>query len=171
MSESDITGSGSRTADHCETFVVPLMVGAAFWFWPTDEESLKHAPTPQTFHRSTPEREAIVERTQTIKFFHWEVEFPDVSTPKRTGFDAMVGNPRGCDEAEFPRILHRVRSALQNLRQASCSAKAERIVRHGFATGRVVGRHVSGFKALGNWVRKISSSHLNCAARTRQRRK
>ena len=28
-----------------------------------------------------------------LKFFHWELEFPDVFTPQRSGFDAMIGNP------------------------------------------------------------------------------
>ena len=28
-----------------------------------------------------------------LKFFHWELEFPDVFTPDRSGFDAMIGNP------------------------------------------------------------------------------
>src|SRR5207302_1388779 len=28
-----------------------------------------------------------------LKFFHWETEFPDVFTPERSGFDAMLGNP------------------------------------------------------------------------------
>lgn len=27
------------------------------------------------------------------RFFHWEIEFPDVFTPERKGFDAVVGNP------------------------------------------------------------------------------
>jgi hypothetical protein len=27
------------------------------------------------------------------KFFHWELEFPDVFTPERKGFDANLGNP------------------------------------------------------------------------------
>jgi hypothetical protein len=30
---------------------------------------------------------------QGVKFFHWEMEFPDVFTPERSGFDSMVGNP------------------------------------------------------------------------------
>jgi hypothetical protein len=66
----------------------------AVWFWPTDEESLRHAPTPLTFHKPSVEKDALVERlAQGVKFFHWEMEFPDVFTPDRSGFDAMVGNP------------------------------------------------------------------------------
>jgi hypothetical protein len=66
----------------------------AVWFWPTDEESLRHVPTPLTFHQPNAVKEALVERLAAdVKFFHWELEFPDVFTPERSGFDAMLGNP------------------------------------------------------------------------------
>jgi hypothetical protein len=67
----------------------------AIWFWPADEESLKHVPTPGNFHSyETPETTAIVRRlTSEVKFFHWEAEFPDVFTRDRQGFDALLGNP------------------------------------------------------------------------------
>lgn len=66
----------------------------AVWFWPTDEESLPNAPMPLTFHKPSVEKDAVVERlAQDVKFFHWEMEFPDVFTPERSGFDGMVGNP------------------------------------------------------------------------------
>jgi len=66
----------------------------AVWFWPTDEESLRHAPTPLTFHKVFVEKDALVKRlAKEVKFFHWEMEFPDVFTSERTGFDAMIGNP------------------------------------------------------------------------------
>ena len=67
----------------------------AVWFWPTDEESLRHVPTPETFHaKSSEARSSIIRHLATdLKFFHWELEFPDVFTPDRSGFDALVGNP------------------------------------------------------------------------------
>jgi hypothetical protein len=66
----------------------------AVWFWPMDAESAKHAPTPKAFHAQAPEREAILARLAAeVRFFHWELEFPDVFTPQRAGFDAVVGNP------------------------------------------------------------------------------
>ena len=66
----------------------------ALWFWPADEESLKHAPLPLSFHQATPQRDAIVARLhKEHRFFHWEIEFPDVFTPDRAGFDAVLGNP------------------------------------------------------------------------------
>jgi hypothetical protein len=67
----------------------------AVWFWPADEESLKQVPTPGNFHSyETPETTAILRRVAAqMKFFHWEVEFPDVFTKDRQGFDALLGNP------------------------------------------------------------------------------
>ncbi len=66
----------------------------AIWFWPTDEESLKHVPTPLTFHKLSPGKDAIVERLASeVKFFHWELEFPDVFAADRSGFEGMLGNP------------------------------------------------------------------------------
>ena len=66
----------------------------AVWFWPTDEESLRHVPTPLSFHGSDPRRMPWSRSwSGDLKFFHWELEFPDVFTPQRSGFDAMIGNP------------------------------------------------------------------------------
>ena len=66
----------------------------AIWFWPTDEESLNHVPTPLTFHKRAHKKDALVERVASqLRFFHWELEFPDVFTPERSGFDCMLGNP------------------------------------------------------------------------------
>lgn len=104
----------------------------AVWFWPSDEEALRHVPTPASFHSvvggswlvvgrdpnasdpttsqaindhlatDTPTtnhqppttRQTIIDRlAAALKFFHWELEYPDVFTPDRSGFDAMIGNP------------------------------------------------------------------------------
>ena len=66
----------------------------AVWFWPTDEDALGLVPTPLSFHGSSPEKDVLVEKLAgDLKFFHWELEFPDVFTPQRSGFDALIGNP------------------------------------------------------------------------------
>ncbi|KMY85700.1 hypothetical protein BUMB_02941 [Candidatus Paraburkholderia calva] len=64
----------------------------ALWFWPGDE--IDAAPLPDDF--AAPGKQALtiasdIGRRQ--RFFHWELEFPDVFTVERRGFDAMVGNP------------------------------------------------------------------------------
>ena len=65
------------------------------WFWPTDEDSFRCVPTPLSLsHGSDPTKDTLVKKlTGDLKFFHWEPEFPDVFTPQRSGFDALIGNP------------------------------------------------------------------------------
>ena len=64
----------------------------ACWFWPADD--LEHAPLPTTFAAPPEETHAIAHRVAARKrFFHWELEFPDVFRAAGSGFDAMLGNP------------------------------------------------------------------------------
>lgn len=62
------------------------------WFWPGN--LLEQAPTPRTFLSPPEETCEIVETlARKHRFFHWEIEFPDVFTGPESGFDAVVGNP------------------------------------------------------------------------------
>ncbi len=64
----------------------------ACWFWPADD--LEHAPLPTSMAAPPEETRAIAARVAARKrFFHWELEFPDVFRAPGSGFDAMVGNP------------------------------------------------------------------------------
>lgn len=64
----------------------------ACWFWPA--EDLEHAPLPTTMASPSPETRAIADRVAGVKrFFHWELEFPDVFRGLNAGFDAVLGNP------------------------------------------------------------------------------
>lgn len=75
----------------------------ALWFWPIEELDafpLPIAPdgTPEdqvnTFIRPSSDAQAIVERLRSEwRFFHWELEFPDVFTAPNSGFHAILGNP------------------------------------------------------------------------------
>ena len=64
----------------------------ALWFWPGD--AIEAAPMPVKFVKPSDDvlRIAATVAEQSY-FFHWELEFPDAFTPKRTGFDAVIGNP------------------------------------------------------------------------------
>ncbi|MXY53882.1 MAG: hypothetical protein F4Y86_15355 [Gammaproteobacteria bacterium] len=69
---------------------------AACWFWPADE--LDVAPLPQTFlSPSTRTRNVAKRIASEMRFFHWELEFPDVfgrvDGGALAGFDAVIGNP------------------------------------------------------------------------------
>ena len=64
----------------------------ALWFWPGD--AIETAPMPVEFAKPSVDALRIAATVaEQICFFHWELEFPDVFSPKRTGFDAVVGNP------------------------------------------------------------------------------
>lgn len=64
----------------------------AVWFWPADR--LDIAPTPSRFCSPPEDTAAEVERLAAeLRFFHWELEFPDVFSGPNTGFSAIVGNP------------------------------------------------------------------------------
>ncbi|MEO7699615.1 MAG: hypothetical protein ABIZ04_10355 [Opitutus sp.] len=74
----------------------------ALWFWPVEE--VHHLPLPivdategvsaNTFTAASLEARAIVARLRAqLRFFHWELEFPDVFTSRDAGFDAILGNP------------------------------------------------------------------------------
>jgi len=62
------------------------------WFWPVDDIDL--APLPSTFLGPADQTRAVSSvLTQEKRFFHWELEFPDVFRTQDSGFDAVLGNP------------------------------------------------------------------------------
>ncbi|MCF7992140.1 MAG: hypothetical protein K9M02_17005 [Thiohalocapsa sp.] len=69
-----------------------LDLWCALWFWPGD--ALATAPLPRQFQNPGEEALALARQVAAEhRFFHWELEFPDVFTPDRTGFDGVIGNP------------------------------------------------------------------------------
>ncbi|MFZ4618732.1 MAG: Eco57I restriction-modification methylase domain-containing protein, partial [Rectinemataceae bacterium] len=73
-----------------------LDLWCALWFWPADK--LGDAPLAGSLARPGP---VALEIARTLareeRFFHWELEFPDVFIGmidgKASGFDAILGNP------------------------------------------------------------------------------
>ena len=64
----------------------------ACWFWPADH--LDYAPLPTSFAEPAAETRIVAERIAAeMRFFHWELEFPDVFRKEGAGFDAVLGNP------------------------------------------------------------------------------
>ena len=67
----------------------------ALWFWPGD----RLGAAPLATELVAPPEVALAEVRNLRglggmhRFFHWELEFPDVFGSGRTGFDALVGNP------------------------------------------------------------------------------
>ncbi|MBI5708826.1 MAG: hypothetical protein HZC42_00730 [Candidatus Eisenbacteria bacterium] len=69
-----------------------LDLWCALWFWPAEDAT--HAPLATGFAAPGGEARAIAARVaRERRFFHWEVEFPDVFARAGAGFDAVLGNP------------------------------------------------------------------------------
>lgn len=77
---------------HYHALKARMDLWCALWFWPG--ERIELAPLPRDFVRPDTEALAIaVEVARQQRFFHWELEFPDVFTATQDGFDALLGNP------------------------------------------------------------------------------
>lgn len=67
-------------------------VWCACWFWPADD--IAHAPLPSTLAAPSERTAAVaVGIAEAKRFFHWELEFPDVFCDAGAGFNAVLGNP------------------------------------------------------------------------------
>jgi len=68
----------------------------AVWFWPVDSEGEEEEKiiSPFVFNKPDEDILALVRKVAAqIRFFHWELEFPDVFVAEKSGFDAILGNP------------------------------------------------------------------------------
>lgn len=78
--------------EHYQKLKERMDLWCALWFWYGDR--IHQAPTPKSFYQPANKSLEIagsIAREQ--RFFHWEIEFPDVFNPDRQGFDAVLGNP------------------------------------------------------------------------------
>jgi hypothetical protein len=124
------------------------------WFWSTNESLLSHVPTPLSFHADDDSRAEIVRSLQAaMKFFHWELEFPDVFSGTRWGFDAVVGNPPWetsqpdpyeffCDYDPLIRTFSRIELLK---RMSELFDEVEQLEEEWFT-------HCGFFKAFSNWI-------------------
>ncbi|OSZ46388.1 hypothetical protein BVZ31_00680 [Alcaligenes faecalis] len=77
---------------HYHALKARMDLWCALWFWPGEQIEL--APLPREFANPTEQALAIAaEVARRQRFFHWELEFPDVFTASQDGFDALLGNP------------------------------------------------------------------------------
>ena len=129
----------------------------AVWFWPVEEDVLRHVPTPLTFHQPSEEAIRLTERlADDLKFFHWELEFPDVFTPQRNGYDAVLGNPPWetiqQESLEFfseHDPLYRTYGKQTALGRQKELFALDGHIKDGWE------RYCGGFSALANWIRNV----------------
>ena len=135
-----------------------LDLWCALWYWPG--EKIDVAPLPQTFQNPSPDSLAIARQVSLEqRFFHWELEFPDVFTPQRRGFDAVLGNPPWetmqpqskeffLNVDPFYRAYGKQEALLKQLEYFRSEPKVEQEWIH----------YSYGFKALGNWLKYAGTS-------------
>lgn len=127
----------------------------ALWFWPG--ESIESAPLPQDFLAPSGEALTIAQRVaQTNRFFHWELEYPDVFTAKKSGFDAVLGNPpweiHKPNSKEFfsnydP--LYRAYGKQEALGKQLEYFRSNPVLEHSWI------EYNAGFKAMSNWAKYV----------------
>ena len=157
-----------RVAERAERYAA-LRSGAAFqkmkeafdlwcalWFWPANE--LEHAPLPSDFAEGklTVRGRAIVEQlSRERRFFHWELEFPDVFNKTSHGFDAILGNPpwdisKPNSKEFFSRIDPLYRSYGK---QEAANRYQPAFFEQDAAVETRWLEYRAGFKAMSNWVK------------------
>lgn len=132
-------------------------IWCAIWFWPADEVSC--APSPMDMLDGDEHRRAVLEQViREHRFFHWEVEFPDVFNFGRDGFDAVVGNPpwdiqKPNSKEFFSNIdpLYRSYGRQEALRKRKEYFSADEAIERDWLSYR------ARFKALSNWVKQAGA--------------
>jgi hypothetical protein len=125
----------------------------AAWFWPADE--LNDAPRPDNFYAPNENtRRIVAELAADLRFFHWELEFPDVFDRPVHGFDAILANPPW--ETSKPNSKEFF-SDYDPLYRTYGKQEALERQRHLFARDMSVERewrlYQSYFKSMSNWVK------------------
>lgn len=129
----------------------------ALWFWPV--EKLDVAPLPQNLTEPSNEVRAIVKNLgEAYRFFHWELEFPDVFAKARGGFDAVVGNPPWENLQANPREFFSNRDPLfRAYGRLESLDEMERLFREVNGLERDWLSYCAHFKAYANWSRNVYS--------------
>lgn len=127
----------------------------ALWFWPPDDESL---PTPRTWADLDADAAKTLEGiVAEQRFFHWEVEFSDVFSKDRQGFDAVLGNPPWetvqIEPAEF---FSRVDPLYRSYGKTEATAVERRLFTELDGLENRWMNYESSFRALVNWVRSVA---------------
>ena len=78
-------------SDEYRTVRSAMDAWCALWFWPAGDNRV---PLPRAWGALSAEsRDAVATVAARERFFHWELEFPDVFGGEHSGFDAVLGNP------------------------------------------------------------------------------
>ena len=129
----------------------------ACWFWPAEE--IEGAPLPSTLVDPPEETRAVAERIAAeMRFFHWELEFPDVFREAGSGFDAILGNPPWETlQPSLDGVLLEYRPALPLLRQAGSPSTPKEAISASSSVERNWLDHTARFASYSNWMKHVGS--------------
>lgn len=133
----------------------------SLWFWPVAAIDL--APLPSSFQANSDEVKAIVrECSREHRFFHWELEFPDVFSGPQGGFDGIVGNPPWDIAKPNSKEFFSNLDPLFRIYGKQEALEAQRgIFRQIAEEERRWLDYNAGFKSFGNWMRFAGSPFGN----------
>lgn len=123
----------------------------AIWFWPADR--LDIVPTPISFLQPSDDTIAQVRQiSEQHRFFHWELEFPDVFADGRKGFDAMLGNPPwNISKPNSKEFFSNVNPIYRTYGKVEATVEQQRMFQSDSEVERAWLSYNSTFKAMSNW--------------------
>jgi hypothetical protein len=129
----------------------------ACWFWPA--EQLSRAPLPRTFEQLPDESRAVVEQlAREHRFFHWELEFPDVFDEPGAGFSAMLGNPPwDIQKPSSKEFFSNLDPLYRTYGKQDALHEQTDLFSHAEEHERDWLRHNAHFKAMSNWCKNAGS--------------
>ena len=156
-----------RQSEAFEKAKFSLDLWCAIWFWPP--EQIADCPLPNEFHAGQlPANASTIVRQLSShwRFFHWQIEFPDVFSKTEDGFDAIVGNPPWDISKPNSKEFF---SALDPLYRSYGKQDAIRKQSQAFAPSIEVERrwlnYNAQFRALSNWVKNSGAPYGNTILR------
>ncbi len=142
----------------------------ALWFWPADQ--LAHAPLPTQFAEgqlSDIGRQIVHRLANRQRFFHWELEFPDVFNPGSQGFDAVLGNPPWENLQPNPEEFHSAFDPLfRTYGQVEKKRRRAQLYAQDEGSEHEWLVYCDGFKAFSNWVGYVGAPFGNRITTTAQ---
>jgi len=143
------------------------------WFWSLDEEEIDHIPTPLSFHRPDATKDSIVSRIATrLNFFHWEIEFPDVFTVERTGFDSVLGNPPWeTFQKESKEFFSDFDPVYRTYEKQAALAKQEELFASDPNIKVTWDRYSGDFAALTHWIKEVGDPFSVSLARGKEQKR
>lgn len=124
----------------------------ALWFWSPLDEAL---PTPRTWAElDETASAALADVVADERFFHWEIEFPDVFGPERAGFDAVLGNPPWeTVQAESNEFFSRYDPLYRTYNKTTALAVQRRLFASDPGIEQAWDAYTSAFKSFTNFVK------------------